>query len=434
MWPDTGTNGKPRISRNRVWEPEEYSREDDVINPWGDDPPECLFITNDLAIRLYWETFEASKRTNRALISTALLHILFKACLGVYHKHKDTLHIDETCMKLFELSFRQIFLVQQAECDLIKFLEFYYLLRDVLMMVVLIEIGASKEMGAAGVQELLRTEKGDVLRTKRICELFADVNILEMLHTGIRAMHAPAILSGLLDAGALLFSSGGYPKYQQAIVSDIVRMLRMPRALFKMWAERALVCKYKATGDVASLVTDTVWEYLLNVGGVTKDETIETLNRHIIEAGPRTDEEMQMAVEMYNALYAADCALRGGTHRIFFRRKYGRGHPAFAGKRLALFARLQTLGFGGGLKVMLKTPADQVAMGNQADRPFAVGQACLGWRAEQRKYVCLKREEPRVPASKGPISAQQILCTYKKKNGRKLVVSGPDRVKWESPY
>jgi len=46
--------------------------------------------------------------------------------------------------------------------------------------------------GAERAQQLLR-EKGDNLRTKRICEFFADVNVLEMLHTGIKAsMHPPS--------------------------------------------------------------------------------------------------------------------------------------------------------------------------------------------------------------------------------------------------
>jgi hypothetical protein len=391
-WPDTGTTGKPRISSDRAWKPAAYSHEKDVIDPWAGGYKEALFITNDLGIRVFWEKAEANKETNKTLITIASLHIFFKACHGVYNKYKDVLYIDELCMKLFGLSFKQLFLVQQAECDLIKFLEFYYLLRDVLMMDVLEGMGARKEEGAAGVQERLRGEAGDVLRT-----------------------------------------SGGYPKYQQSIVSDVVRMLRMPKAFFKMWAERALVGKYRDTGEGASLDPNTAFDLLQNQGGCTWDENMETLNKHICETRPRTDEEMQTAVEMYNALFAADCAMRGGTHRNFFRRKYGRGHPAFAGKRLALFGRLRTLGGQGKLKVMLKDPADQVPLGNQADRPFAVGQACMGWRAEQRKYVCLKQEEPKKPAREGPISAQEILWTYTRKNGRRLELRGGG-VRWEAPW
>mmetsp|Transcript_47102 Transcript_47102/g.114745 ORF Transcript_47102/g.114745 Transcript_47102/m.114745 type:complete len:238 (+) Transcript_47102:736-1449(+) len=145
-------------------------------------------------------------------------------------------------------------------------------------------------------------------------------------------------------------------------------MLRMPRALFMMWTERALVCKYKDTGEVATRDPRMTWD-----------------------------------------------------ERIFFRRKYGRGHPAFGGKRLALFAKLQALGRDASLKVMLKEDAAQVTLGNQADRPFVVGQACMGWCAEQRKFVCLKREEPKAPTREGTISAQKILWTYTKKNGRKLL-------------
>ena len=218
-----------------------------------------------------------------------------------------------------------------------------------------------------------------------------------------------------------------------SMVSYVVRMLRMPRAFFKLWAERTLAGKYKDTGEVASLDTNTAYEAVQNVGASSVDERLESLNRHVVEGKPRTDEEMQSCVEMHNALYAANCALQGGAHKVFFRRKYGRGHPAFAGKRLALYAKLHTPGNEGKLKAMLQTPAEQVPLGNQADRPFAVGQACMGWRAVQRKYMCLKREEPKKSAREGQISAQEILYTHTRKNRRKMVVQA-GRVRWEAPW
>jgi hypothetical protein len=349
-----------------------------------------------------------------------------------------------------------------TESDMVKFIEFYTLMRDSLMMSALSEYRQDVESGifeaesgikgdgtAPDVQRWLKSEvgRGMSIRNVRIFNFASDVNIIELMHVGIRGMHVPSIIAALLDGAALIHLSGCYPKYQRDSVSTIVRLLTSPKDFFGMVCKHGLVSKYEDDGVLPRGLEEAVrmeFSEIENVGGMSRDETIETVNKHIVGMTVTSDRTLVERAMMYPILYKADKSLRAGSHQVFYRRKYYHKHPCFKLKVMSAFHQLRKYSEEGHIAGTKKFKLLAVSVseddmqkhpfGTQlCDRPLWAGQALAGLAAARRKFMCLKTDDIKATEVHAPSGVQEIIARHFHKTGERLTITGEKGVMIRAP-